>query len=43
MELEQPSLAQRPGYGQEDRLLIVNCDDLGCSHSANVAILRSMV
>jgi len=39
----QPSLAERLGWGSEDRLLIVNCDDLGSSHSANVAILRSMV
>ena len=39
----QPSLAERLGYGPEDRLLIVNCDDLGSSHSANVAIFRSMV
>jgi chitin disaccharide deacetylase len=39
----QPSLAERLGYGPEDRLLIVNCDDLGSSHSANVATLRSMV
>jgi predicted glycoside hydrolase/deacetylase ChbG (UPF0249 family) len=39
----QPSLAERLGYGAEDRLLIVNCDDLGSSHSANVATFRSMV
>ena len=39
----QPSLAERLGYGPEDRLLIVNCDDLGSSHSANVATFRSMV
>ncbi len=32
------SLAERLGYGPEERLLIVNCDDLGSSHSANVAI-----
>jgi predicted glycoside hydrolase/deacetylase ChbG (UPF0249 family) len=31
------------GYGPEDRLLIVNCDDLGSSHSANVATFRSVV
>jgi hypothetical protein len=36
-------LAERLGYGAEDRLLIVNCDDLGSSHSANVATFRSMV
>ena len=39
----QPSLAERLGYGPADRLLIVNCDDLGCSHSANVATFRAMV
>lgn len=32
------SLAERLGEGAEDRLLIVNCDDLGSSHAANVAI-----
>jgi predicted glycoside hydrolase/deacetylase ChbG (UPF0249 family) len=37
------SLAERLGYGPEDRLLIVNCDDLGSSRSANVATFRSMV
>jgi predicted glycoside hydrolase/deacetylase ChbG (UPF0249 family) len=31
------SLAERLGYGAEDRLLIVNCDDLGSSASANRA------
>jgi hypothetical protein len=43
MEMGQPSLAERLGHGPEDRLLIVNCDDLGSSHSANVATFRSMV
>jgi len=32
------TLAERLGYGVDERLLIVNCDDLGSSHSANVAI-----
>ena len=41
--MRKPSLAERLGYGAEDRLLIVNCDDLGSSHSANVATFRSMV
>jgi len=36
------SLAERLGYGTEARLLIVNCDDLGSSHAANVAIADSM-
>ena len=39
----QPSLAERLGYVPEDRLLIINCDDLGSSHSANVATYRAMV
>jgi predicted glycoside hydrolase/deacetylase ChbG (UPF0249 family) len=39
----RPSLAERLGHGWEDRLLIVNCDDLGSSHSANVATFRAMV
>jgi len=30
-------LAERLGYGPDDRLLIVNCDDLGSSASANRA------
>lgn len=32
-----PSLAERLGYGADDKLLIVNCDDLGSSASANRA------
>jgi len=32
------SLAERLGYGPDDKLLIVNCDDLGSSASANRAI-----
>jgi len=32
------SLAERLGYGPEAKLLIVNCDDLGSSASANRAI-----
>jgi predicted glycoside hydrolase/deacetylase ChbG (UPF0249 family) len=40
--LGQPRLAERLGYRPDDRLLIVNCDDLGSSHSANLATLRSI-
>jgi chitin disaccharide deacetylase len=36
------TLAERLGYTPEARLLIINCDDLGSSHSANVATYRSM-
>jgi predicted glycoside hydrolase/deacetylase ChbG (UPF0249 family) len=32
-----PSLAERLGYAADARLIIINCDDLGSSHSANVA------
>jgi chitin disaccharide deacetylase len=37
------TLAERLGYRPQDRLLILNCDDLGSSHSANVAAYRSIV
>jgi len=33
-----PNLAERLGYGPDAKLLIVNCDDLGSSASANRAI-----
>lgn len=36
------SLAEQLGYGPEDRLLIVNCDDVGSSHAANQACLEAM-
>ncbi|MBS0273332.1 MAG: ChbG/HpnK family deacetylase, partial [Proteobacteria bacterium] len=32
------SLVEKLGYDAADRLLILNCDDLGSSHSANLAI-----
>jgi chitin disaccharide deacetylase len=32
------SLSERLGHGPDERLLIVNCDDLGSSHAANLAI-----
>jgi predicted glycoside hydrolase/deacetylase ChbG (UPF0249 family) len=41
MSTTQPTLAERLGYRADQRVLIVNCDDLGSSHSANVAILRA--
>ena len=40
---EEKTLAERLGYRADDRLLIVNCDDLGVSHAANVATLKAMV
>lgn len=36
------TLAERLGHQPEDRLLIINCDDLGVSHSANLATFRAM-
>ena len=41
--MAKTSLAERLGYGADDRLLIVNCDDLGSSHGANAAIHRALV
>ncbi len=36
------SLAERLGFGPEDRLLVVNCDDLGSSHAANLGVYDSL-
>ena len=36
------TLAERLGYGADDRLLIINCDDLGSCHAANVAVYDSL-
>ena len=36
------SLADRLGYRADDRLLIVNCDDLGMSHSTNQGVYAAM-
>ena len=36
------SLAERLGYGDDDRLLIINCDDLGSCHSANVGVYEAL-
>ena len=35
-------LAERLGYGPDDRLLIVNCDDLGSTFAANVAVYEAL-
>jgi predicted glycoside hydrolase/deacetylase ChbG (UPF0249 family) len=40
---DQKSLAERLGCRADDRLLIVNCDDLGSSHAANIATYRAMI
>src|SRR5690606_27670511 len=37
-----PTLAERLGYGPEDRLLIINCDDLGSCHAANVGTYEAL-
>ena len=39
---ESPSTGERLGYGPEDRLVILNCDDLGLSHSTNVGVYDAM-
>ncbi len=39
---QRPSLAERLGYKASDILLIVNADDVGMSHAANVATRRGM-
>ncbi|HVN52353.1 MAG TPA: ChbG/HpnK family deacetylase, partial [Acidimicrobiales bacterium] len=36
------SLAERLGYRDDDRLLIINCDDLGMCHAANVGVYESL-
>lgn len=39
---EKPSLAERLGYKATDKLLIVNGDDVGMCHPANLATIESM-
>jgi predicted glycoside hydrolase/deacetylase ChbG (UPF0249 family) len=36
------TLAERLGYSSDDRLLIVNCDDFGSSHAANLGVVDSL-
>ncbi|MGI8662939.1 MAG: polysaccharide deacetylase family protein [Acidimicrobiales bacterium] len=36
------ALAERLGFGPADRLLIVNCDDLGSSYAANVGCYEAL-
>jgi hypothetical protein len=40
--MSEVSLVERLGYAADTKLLIVNCDDLGSSHAANLAICRSI-
>jgi len=37
-----PTLAERLGHPPDARLLIVNCDDLGCTHAANRGVHRAL-
>ena len=39
---DRPSLAERLGYKPTDKLLIVNGDDAGMCHSANLAVTESL-
>lgn len=39
---EGSSLAERLGFEADARLLIVNCDDLGSSHAANVGVYDAL-
>ncbi len=36
------TLAERLGYGPEDRVLIINCDDLGSCHAANLGVYDAL-
>ena len=36
------TLAERLGYTDDDRLVILNCDDLGMSHAANIGVYDSL-
>jgi predicted glycoside hydrolase/deacetylase ChbG (UPF0249 family) len=40
--MSELTLAERLGFAADQRIAIVNCDDLGSSHAANTAILRAM-
>ncbi|HJR26808.1 MAG TPA: polysaccharide deacetylase family protein [Acidimicrobiales bacterium] len=36
------TLAERLGHGPDDRLVILNCDDLGSCHAANVGVYEAL-
>jgi predicted glycoside hydrolase/deacetylase ChbG (UPF0249 family) len=37
-----PTLAERLGFATDAKLLIVNCDDLGSSHAANIGVYEAL-
>jgi hypothetical protein len=39
---EETTLAERLGYGPQDRLVILSCDDLGCCHAANIGVYQAL-
>lgn len=39
---DSPTLVEQLGYEADAKLLIVNCDDLGSSHAANVGIYEAL-
>src|SRR5512133_1360089 len=40
--LSSQTLAEKLGYRKTDKLLIINCDDVGMCHSANLAVIDGM-
>ena len=36
------TLVERLGYPSDAKLLIINCDDLGSSHAANVGVYEAV-
>ncbi len=40
--MSEPTLAQRLGYPADAKLLIINADDLGSCHSANVGVFECL-
>ena len=36
------ALAERLGFGRDDRIAIVHCDDVGMCHAANVGAFEAL-